>query len=836
MNIYKSTIDKINNINIIEFYKKLFKLIFFIVVIFILLQTIEKAANASLLSIMGGPDSFNNLSGQGKYLSPPYRYNYYLDVSGGSSYIDEAINVLSNFFWNILVFLTYALLLSFNLAFTTDIASLFSTIVNTIMTSLKNNIFDSYILFVIAIGFIYVVISLIRRNSAQVLSRILYMTAAIALATALSNYGSTVISGLTQMSKEIGASSIVSVTDDKATQINVSQISGELWDTLIHKPWLELESENKLSDSQVESLLRLDRDSEERSDLVKNIHKNDKSIFADGVGSNRLVPAFFMLFVNGFKMVIMLGIALIQIVFQIITILLMFFVFVLILLSIVPSYGPRILSLWAKQIVGFQIGIILTSMILGTLIKLDQLIAESFKGGPYGWFIITFFQVWIYAMIIIFRKQIFEFLKAIQNGSTVRYQLSSIPTQTFNSIQNGIDGFISNIPSNRGGYESVNGWGSFRKNKSVDDQESKEGPTLDDNEDNSSNNAGTKNNDIFTEKYEPKDDRPELNIGYEDGPIIDVDFEDVDSKGKSSSENEGALNKPFYGLPTGSEGVNRNDEISSRNSGISTGGHSINDIPSINVNDKVRNINNKGIEGNIDNINNNINGQKNSPVNSINDGLNSNNGNINQDYNRHLYEKAGMDERPTLNVEGVSDFDNMNVQKREAPNQDEYKASGSVIESAGKSIKESVPVPHMISKGDYVKREDHGPKDSMNNISSEYTGADQVQEIDFSTRTVEKNISGNSNFEEIKPDSQTSQPQANQVGETNKIFRKTPADRSANGDIDSINSTEEKHKENIEHNSVTNNIENINIPQNKEVEHKVINNEERANMFSTDTI
>ena len=58
-------------------------------------------------------------------------------------------------------------------------------------------------------------------------------------------YSADIVSGMTTLSKSIGANSIVAISDRETTENNIGQISGELWASLVHTPWLELEFDGK---------------------------------------------------------------------------------------------------------------------------------------------------------------------------------------------------------------------------------------------------------------------------------------------------------------------------------------------------------------------------------------------------------------------------------------------------------------------------------------------------------------------------------------------------------------------------------------------------------------
>lgn len=64
--------------------------------------------------------------------------------------------------WYGLTIITYMLIMLFNLAFSMDISDMFKEVLNTIMTSLKNSVFDEYFILIVSIALIYIAISFLE--------------------------------------------------------------------------------------------------------------------------------------------------------------------------------------------------------------------------------------------------------------------------------------------------------------------------------------------------------------------------------------------------------------------------------------------------------------------------------------------------------------------------------------------------------------------------------------------------------------------------------------------------------------------------------------------------
>ena len=448
--------------------RKAFKIICMLVIIYVVFCVFENIVNADILDAMGEPESFKNLIGEAKYLQSPYRSNYYLDVKslGLTDLFNKFTNWSANLLWSGVTILTYILLIVFNLGFSMDIADMFSGILDTIMTALKTSIFDEYFLLIVSIAVIYVAISFVRNNLGQVFSRLGYIVLTIVLMFVSTMYSANIVSGITTLSKSIGASSIVAISNRETTEDNIGQVAGELWGNLVHKPWLELEFDGKQGevenlDGVVDKILSLPGDSEERQNYIDELNKSNKELFKESVGTGRILPSLLILIVNVVKMGVMIVLSVIQIVFQIVTILFVLAFPFMLLLSISPSFGGvNLISNLGNQILGSQVGIVLTSFLLGLMIKLDGLIATYLGGlGTYGWFAITIIQTAIYVGVIWQRKQIFRILMSMQS------KISSSSAGVWRNVMKTTDKTVDGAKS-AGGYAAdkvKGGANSFRE-------------------------------------------------------------------------------------------------------------------------------------------------------------------------------------------------------------------------------------------------------------------------------------------------------------------------------------------------------------------------------------
>lgn len=483
VNINEKVCYKLTNMDYKKLYKKLFKIICIVMAFYVVIEIGNRITNAALIDMFGCPDSIANATSGGdkiKYLKD-YRCNYILDVvtpDGVTEFFEKATNGISNWFWQATVGITYILVILFNVAFSMNLADLFANGINTVVSEVKQAVFDNYILLAITVGLIFVVVSFWKRNVTQVFSRLLYMGVAITLATVVANYSGDIISGITQMSMEIGSSVVGTVKSNGSyngydpttgsthnTTVSTVDVSAEIWYNMVHKPWLLIEGNGSLSEEEetsLEGLLAMKPgdggSDDERQKKVKEINKKNENLLAKDAGSGRIIPALFTGIINLIKILILVVISLFSILFQILTILLVFFSPVILLLSIVPATGgTSLIAKWGKQILGAQLGIVFTSFIIGTLLRLDGLITDKSTElfGAGGWYAAVVFQTCLYAMVIWQRERILQVLKELQRsfGNGKLLGLADLK----------VEGIKKAINGENGGQEKVEKKGFFKR-------------------------------------------------------------------------------------------------------------------------------------------------------------------------------------------------------------------------------------------------------------------------------------------------------------------------------------------------------------------------------------
>lgn len=397
-------------------FKRLFIITLSITTFLVIMHVLGTVAHAaSVDSGRSKIDAFDNLtSTNGKWLSSQYRNNYYLDIKslGITDIFEKGTNGIANILFNLMSMLAYICIASFYFCFDTNISDLFKNIINNMQESLRAGIFDN--LFLVAFVFIafYLVKQLLKRNTVEIFSQILKLLFIIVLSFLLTTETSAVITNSTEISKTIGAKAVVAINNSESTQSYASDVSGNLWYSLVHEPWLMMEADNKLTEQQQEKILSLGSSSTERQKYIDSLNSSDSSLFAEDAGTTRIAQSFIILLLTILKAGIILLIALIQIAFQVMAILCILLSMVALLLAMIPQLGGlTIVENLAKRIFETQLGIVVTTFMLALMTKMDSLIMIDFqKATNCGWLIALIIQTAIYVAMIVYRKKIFKLI------------------------------------------------------------------------------------------------------------------------------------------------------------------------------------------------------------------------------------------------------------------------------------------------------------------------------------------------------------------------------------------------------------------------------------------
>ncbi|WP_416188319.1 TcpH [Clostridium perfringens] len=433
--------NKINYIKEKITYKNVLKWLVILATLIIAYNSLTKVAYADgFLSYGNSDDPYKSIQeGWGQFIADKYRNNYALDIIDTHSWelIDKAITGLTNIAFSGIVMISWFGVNIFRFCFTNDIAAGFANQLNSVLGSLNNGIFNNFFMIVFMISLFSIVYNLYKKNFSAIGSQILAVTIIYATTAFLSNGAVGFLSKTTEFSKTIGTSAIVAINgkdnnNEGSLEDYSKTVVGTLWGNFVQQPWVMLEFDGKVpltskedTESTVDKnaleyskkILSEPYGSDKREKALESIdEKFNKELFSKNGINAKLVSVCVLLVITLIKMIILIAVGMIQIGFQLMSILLILLLPFIMLIAIVPFFGgTNIIKGIARKYLGTQLGIIVSSFVLALLVLVDTVTLTMFQSWGANLIIALLMQCTCWIMVIAFRKQLMNGLINLQN-------------------------------------------------------------------------------------------------------------------------------------------------------------------------------------------------------------------------------------------------------------------------------------------------------------------------------------------------------------------------------------------------------------------------------------
>lgn len=410
-------------------YKNIMKVMLIFTITFLIFNIIysQTAHAEGLLDYGSGDNPFNKISDSwGQFVADKFRNNYSLDSGkiGTLEVIDKGLNALSNGLFFLVMIIAWLGINIFNFCFSSNISGTFATHLEGVSEALHNGVFDKFFMIFFMVSLISLVIYFVKRNYAAIFTQIIgtALISVFALTISLDG-GRDFVMDTTNFSKEIGMTLVASLSNESDTEVAKNDMIATLWGNLVHKPWVMLEFNGKVSvsdenkDEAIQKsidILSLDPDSDERKEIA------EKEI--TGVSfTGRLASTFILGLITIVKISILIIIGVVQIFLQILSNLVVVLLPLILLLAIVPFFGGfGLLKNIGEKYLGIQVTIVLLSFIIGSLILIDKVILDFFITMGASFTVALLIQCVSWILVIVFRKQLilsFNKLQRKVNGS-----------------------------------------------------------------------------------------------------------------------------------------------------------------------------------------------------------------------------------------------------------------------------------------------------------------------------------------------------------------------------------------------------------------------------------
>ncbi len=347
---------------------------------------------------------FENLGDNAEHNFIKYFNNYYLDyIPGGmADWDDDMLNSMANMMFDVIKLLGLTVCTIFYYALDFNLADMFQGEITTIQDALRDSVFEPLFLIGFAGSAIILLKRFAKRDMVGSFTQILKVIGVVVLSYLVVSQSGTVMREATHLTASIGAQ-ILSGTNGETTANYAAEAAGEIWVTLVHRPWEHLEfGDDKYSFWDVSDVLTREVGYQRRTIFINDWEGNafDGSRSTEKVG----FMLFYMIpfFIKSVLFLVMGGLLLIL---QLMAILYVFLAPLVLILALIPGY-EGILGKWLKKLLESQLSILIMYSIVGILLKIDALLFDNLS-ETWGWMTVLVVQVVLYLGVIFKRNEIF---------------------------------------------------------------------------------------------------------------------------------------------------------------------------------------------------------------------------------------------------------------------------------------------------------------------------------------------------------------------------------------------------------------------------------------------
>lgn len=385
---------------------------------------------------------FDDAEGVARYIVNSQ--NYYIDMEKTGllevSYV--MYQFIANLLWGTLRMWGVITTVLFYFCMDFNLADLFGGTINALQSSLMGSVFKP----LFSLGFcgavIVVLKNLLRRDAMGILSQFGKVIGVWFLSMLLVNYTGTMLSSVTGITKEVSKDILVSMGGGSINdrESYATQMADVIWNATVHQPWVYIEFMGGTADEEtIEKLLAASPVSPIREKLVND---DASGAFNKGqmVGKISFILAYSIPFV--LKCFIYIALSVITLVYQFFAVFYVLLAPVMLILMLFPGY-ERAINTWIRKLIETQVGILLLTMVLGLLVKMDDLLYTR-SAASWGWLIVLVVQSGLELVVLIKRKDITAGFSRLQKSvSNPNYAAKMIRDGSVAGRGSAVGSFIS---------------------------------------------------------------------------------------------------------------------------------------------------------------------------------------------------------------------------------------------------------------------------------------------------------------------------------------------------------------------------------------------------------
>lgn len=356
--------------------------------------------------------------------------NYYLDMKKPGlmdiSYL--VLQFIANLFWGLLVVCGRITTVLFYFCMDFNLAELFGSEINALQASLVGSVFQPLFSLGFCGALIVVLKDLLRRDSMGILVQFGKVTGVWVLSMLLVNHTGTALEYATGITKSVSAEILLSMAGGSVndTESYAVQMANVIWNATVHQPWVYIEFMGTDAD---EETIEIFLESAPKDSLRERLVEADQSGAFEMwqmLGKISFVLAYMIPFI--IKCLIYIVLSVTTLAYQFFAVFYTFLAPVMLILMLFPGY-EKTLNVWLRKLVETQVSILMLVMILGLLVKLDDLLYTR-TADSWGWLIVLVVQSGLELVVLIKRKDIIAGFQHLQKSVTN-------PAYAANMIRNG---------------------------------------------------------------------------------------------------------------------------------------------------------------------------------------------------------------------------------------------------------------------------------------------------------------------------------------------------------------------------------------------------------------
>lgn len=395
-----------------------------------------KASAGTIEAVNSDIDDFEGIGGVAEFINDNDGYALdintdEIDLIGGM--FASAFNSLANVLFTMIKNLGHVTVVLFYQCMQFDVVSLFANQINGIQETLHNGIFEPMFILGFCGSAVIILKNMFRRDMMGAYGQILKVIGIVCLSVLLVRDSATVLSNTTAITKEAAAQALIGMQGEEAVDRTTyaAKSAAVLWEELVHVPWLFIEfGGESVDDGTAYSFLCLEPDSPERENMVKS-YGGDAFMPTGSKVATKIGFSFLYLFPLIIKCAIYIIMALLSLFFQLIAIFYVLLAPVVLILTLIPGYDG-LLNAWLKKILESQLSVLITSFLIGLLVKFDTMLYDM-CAESWGFLVVILVQAIIDVLIIYKRNELLGTLSSLQKRMTPGYARSM--------MLRGIDGF-----------------------------------------------------------------------------------------------------------------------------------------------------------------------------------------------------------------------------------------------------------------------------------------------------------------------------------------------------------------------------------------------------------